>query len=65
MFIFQGVGRLILDSKTVAVQDATFKNLFTSYVTIPGLDGNMVTEVKKGVEVTKWVYNEIETSHHV
>ncbi len=62
MFIFRGVGRLILDSKTVAIQDATFKNLFTSYITIPGLDGNLVTEVnKKGVEVTKWVYHNVET----
>ncbi len=63
MFIFRGIGRLVLDSKTVAIQDATFKNIFTSYITIPGLDGNMVTEVnKKGVEVSKWVYNTIETS---
>ena len=63
MFIFRGIGRLVLDSKTVAVQDAAFKNLFTSYITIPGLDGNTVVEVnKKGVEVSKWVYHEIETA---
>ena len=62
MFIFRGIGRLVLDSKTVAVQDEAFKNLFTSYITIPGLDGNTVVEVnKKGVEVSKWVYHEIET----
>ena len=62
MFIFRGAGRLVLDSKTVAIQDAAFKNLFTSYITIPGLDGKMVTEVnKRGIEVTKWVYNEVET----
>jgi len=66
MFIFRGIGRLVLDSKTVAVQDAAFKNLFTSYITIPGLDGNTVVEVnKKGVEVSKWVYHEIETSFGV
>lgn len=38
MFIFRGFGRLILDSKTVAVQDATFLNIFTAYIKIPGLD---------------------------
>ncbi|MBE5803574.1 MAG: sugar ABC transporter permease [Clostridiales bacterium] len=63
MFIFRGIGRLVLDSKTVAIQDTAFKNLFTSYITIPGLDGSLVTEVNnKGVEVTKWVYNNVETA---
>ena len=38
MFIFRGFGRLILDSKTVAVQDETFLNIFTMYIKIPGLD---------------------------
>lgn len=38
MFIFRGLGRLVLDSKTVAVQIDSFLNLFTSYVHIPGLD---------------------------
>lgn len=38
MFIFRGLGRLVLDSKTVAVQVDSFLNLFTSYVHIPGLD---------------------------
>ncbi|MBD5485681.1 MAG: sugar ABC transporter permease [Lachnospiraceae bacterium] len=38
MFIFRGIGRLILDSKTVAVQDQTFLNIFTAYIKIPGLD---------------------------
>ena len=38
MFIFRGIGRLILNSKTVAVQDATFLNIFTAYIKIPGLD---------------------------
>lgn len=38
MFIFRGFGRLILDSKTVAVQEATFLNIFTAYIKIPGLD---------------------------
>ncbi len=38
MFIFRGIGRLILDSKTVAIQDPTFLNIFTAYIKIPGLD---------------------------
>lgn len=38
MFIFRGFGRLILDSKTVSVQDASFLNIFTAYIKIPGLD---------------------------
>ena len=38
MFIFRGIGRLVLDSKTVAVKDPAFTNLFTSYINIPGLD---------------------------
>ena len=38
MFIFRGIGRLILDSKTVAIQDPPFLNIFTAYIKIPGLD---------------------------
>lgn len=38
MFIFRGFGRLVLDSKTVSVQDAAFLNIFTAYIKIPGLD---------------------------
>ena len=38
MFIFRGIGRLILDSKTVPIKDKSFTNLFTSYINIPGLD---------------------------
>ena len=38
MFIFRGVGRLILDSKTVPIKEAAFTDLFTSYINIPGLD---------------------------
>ena len=38
MFIYMGIGRLILDSKTVAMRDAAFNNLFISYINIPGLD---------------------------
>ena len=63
MFIFRGVGRLILDSKTVALageNGTILSNIFNSYITIPGLDGGVVTEInKKGVEVSKWVYNSV------
>ena len=38
MFIFRGIGRLIVNSKTVPMQNASFNNLFTSYINIPGLD---------------------------
>lgn len=38
MFIFRGLGRLVLDSKTVAVQNTTFLNIFTAYIKVPGLD---------------------------
>lgn len=40
MFIFRGFGRLVLDSKTVSVQDPTFLNIFTAYIQVPGLDTN-------------------------
>ena len=38
MFIFRGLGRLVLDNQTVAIQDSTFLNIFTAYINIPGLD---------------------------
>ena len=38
MFVFRGIGRLILDNKTVAIQNSTFLNIFTMYIKIPGLD---------------------------
>lgn len=38
MFIFRGIGRLVVDSMTVAVQDTTFLNIFTAYIKVPGLD---------------------------
>ncbi len=40
MFIFRGFGRLVLDNKTVSIQNKAFLNVFTSYVQIPGLDDN-------------------------
>jgi putative multiple sugar transport system permease protein len=38
MFLFRGIGRAILGSKTVAISNKTFLNIFASYITIPGLD---------------------------
>ena len=38
MFLFRGMGRVILASKTVPVKDTLFLNIFASYVQIPGLD---------------------------
>lgn len=42
MFIFRGLGRLILDNKTIAIQDQSFLNFFTQYINIPGLDSGDV-----------------------
>jgi putative multiple sugar transport system permease protein len=38
MFMFRGFGRLVLDNKTVSIQNKSFLNVFTSYINIPGLD---------------------------
>ena len=40
MFLFRGIARVILDSRTIAIMDNGFLNLFTSYIQIPGLDAN-------------------------
>ncbi len=40
MFIFRGIGRLVLDSKTVAVQNQLFLDIFTAYIKVPGLDND-------------------------
>ena len=38
MFLFRGVARVILASKTVPVKNQSFLNIFASYIQIPGLD---------------------------
>lgn len=38
MFLFRGLARIILGSKTVNISNNSFLNIFTSYITIPGLD---------------------------
>jgi putative multiple sugar transport system permease protein len=53
MFIFRGIGRLILDGKTVSVQNQTFLNIFTAYIRIPGLDadGRILSPIVVGIVV--------------
>ncbi|MCR5576346.1 MAG: sugar ABC transporter permease [Oscillospiraceae bacterium] len=38
MFLWRGLGRVILASKTIAVNNKSFLNIFASYIQIPGLD---------------------------
>ena len=38
MFLYRGIARVILDSRTISVSNKGFLDLFTSYITIPGLD---------------------------
>lgn len=38
MFLFRGIGRVILSSKTVAIKNQQFLDIFSSYIQIPGLD---------------------------
>jgi putative multiple sugar transport system permease protein len=42
MFVFRGIGRVILDSKTIAIKNQLFLDTFTSYLNIPGLDDGKV-----------------------
>ncbi|MBQ6041298.1 MAG: sugar ABC transporter permease [Oscillospiraceae bacterium] len=41
MFLFRGLGRAILGSKTVTISNETFLNIFASYIEVPGLDGEV------------------------
>ena len=41
MFLFRGLGRAILGSKTVSINNKTFLNIFASYINIPGLDNDV------------------------
>ncbi len=38
MFLYRGFARVILDSKTISISNDGFLKLFTSYITIPGID---------------------------
>ena len=42
MFLFRGMGRVVLHSKTVSISNKTFLNIFSSYIQIPGIDGGEV-----------------------
>jgi putative multiple sugar transport system permease protein len=51
MFLFRGLARVILDSKTIAVMNPGFLKLFTSYIQIPGVDslGNCPSAMVIGI----------------
>ena len=53
MFLFRGLARVVLDSRTIAVMNPKFLNLFTSYIQIPGLDekGNCKSAIIVGIVV--------------
>ncbi len=38
MFLFRGLGRVVLESKTISISNQTFLKIFASYIKIPGLD---------------------------
>ena len=40
MFLFRGLGRAILGSKTVPIANQTFLNIFASYINVPGIDND-------------------------
>ena len=42
MFLFRGLGRVLLHSKTVSISNKTFLNIFASYIQIPGIDSGDV-----------------------
>ena len=42
MFLFRGLGRVVLRSKTVSISNQTFLKTFASYINIPGLDSGDV-----------------------
>ena len=42
MFLFRGLARVLLHSKTVSISNKTFLDIFASYINIPGLDSGEV-----------------------
>lgn len=36
MFLYRGLARVVLDSRTISISNEQFLNLFTSYITLPG-----------------------------
>ncbi len=43
MFLWRGVARVILDSRTISVMNESYLNLFTSYIRFPGEENGSVT----------------------
>ena len=41
MFLFRGLGRVFLHSKTVSISNKTFLDIFASYINVPGIDGDV------------------------
>ena len=41
MFLFRGLGRVVLGSRTVSINNQLFLNIFASYIQIPGIDGDV------------------------
>ncbi|MBR4224251.1 MAG: sugar ABC transporter permease [Oscillospiraceae bacterium] len=41
MFLFRGLGRAILGSKTISINNKTFLDIFASYINIPAIDGSL------------------------
>ena len=41
MFLFRGLGRVVLASKTVNIQNTAFLNTFISYIDVPGVDSKL------------------------
>lgn len=42
MFLFRGLGRVVLDSRTVSISNKTYLDIFTKYISIPGLDDGKI-----------------------
>lgn len=52
MFLFRGIARVILDSKTISIMNPSFLNLFTSYIHFPGEEnGHLVSALIIGIIV--------------
>ena len=53
MFLFRGLARVVLDSRTISVMNPKFLNLFTSYIQIKGIDekGNCKSALIVGIVV--------------
>jgi len=53
MFLFRGLARVVLDSRTISVMNEDFLNLFASYININGVDekGKCVSALVVGIVV--------------